>query len=71
MKTPRPSPLLNWPEIEAAKEKVAELKIAHQNAFRRAIGAPDGKKRERQKALLEANIALLRAEIELDFLLKQ
>lgn len=66
MKAPRPAPLLNWPEIEPAKEKVVDLAQKYKTAVWRAHAAPFGKKRERQIALLDAHKNLLRAELELE-----
>lgn len=57
--------LFGWRELQAAEQAVAQAHAVQETARRKALYAPHGCKREREKALIEATAAALRAEAEL------
>ena len=63
--------LLAWPEIKAAQEEVKMCNDARNKAIRASFVARYGTKTIKQKELLEANNRLLKAELELEKLMKK
>lgn len=57
--------LFGWQELKAAEDAVAQAHAIQEAAKRKALYAPHGYKREREKALAAATAAALRAEVAL------
>lgn len=57
--------LFGWQELKAAEEAVAQAHAIQETARRKALYAPHGHKREREKALVAATAQALRAEAAL------
>lgn len=57
--------LFGWQDLKAAEDAVVQAHACQEAARRKAMYAPHGLKREREKALVDATAAALRAEVEL------